>query len=378
MECPLAGEPVSQVLFISNHADIVGGGELSLLTLLEGLDRSHWSPTVVVPGDGAVAARCRVLGLATHAIPLPGLRRPGFAMLRCITALQALIKRTGASLLHANGSRAMFYAGVAGRLMDRPVIWHVRIADLDPVLDRLLVALACVVIVNSHAVGRRFPWVPPDRIRCIYNGVDLARFSPRKPPLGLRRSLGLPEEGPVVVSVGRLVAFKGYSYLLEAARRVQDAMPGIHWVLVGDGELRIELQAQCRSLGLESQVHFTGWREDIPEILALAELFVLPSLAEHFGRVVIEAMAMAKAVVATDAGGVPEIVIPGETGLLVPTAQPKALAEAILSLLDDPSLAARLGASGRRRVEATFTLSRHVEQVEALYMEALDANRPRL
>jgi len=366
------------VLVLSNHGEIVGGGEVSLLTLLKGLDRSRWAPVAVVPSEGAVAAGARALGLPTRVIPLPGLRWPGPAMLRSIVALRRLARDSGAILLHANGSRAMFYAGLAGRLLGRPVIWHVRVADRDDLLDWLLVGLAHAVIVNSKAVERRLAWAPPRKVRCIYNGVDLAHFSPRRPPPGLRSSLGLPEGAPVVGSVGRFVPYKGYAHLLEAARLVEAAMPGVHWVLVGDGELRGKLEGQRRSLGMEAQVHFPGWREDIPDVLALCDLFVLPSLGEHFGRVLIEAMAMARAVVATDAGGVPEIVLHGETGLLVPPAQPKALAEAVLALLEDPGRTARLGAAGRRRAETEFSLPRHVEAVEALYRVLLGANRGRL
>jgi glycosyltransferase involved in cell wall biosynthesis len=177
----------------------------------------------------------------------------------------------------------------------------------------------------------------------------------------------------MVASVGRFVPFKGYMYLLEAARMVQNHRPDVHWVLVGEGELREELEEQSRTLGLETQVHFTGWREDVPDILALCDVFVLPSVTEHFGRVIIEAMAMGKAVVATDAGGVPEIVIHGETGLLVPPREPKALADAALTLLSDPAGAARLGLAGRQRVEEFFSLSRHIEAVEEIYAELLGA-----
>lgn len=368
----------STVLVISNHGEIVGGGEISLLGLLQGLDRSRWDARVVVPSEGPVAFRCRDLGLPTHVVPLPTLRRPGPAMLRSVMALSALARKSGAGLLHANGSRAMFYAGLAGRLGRRPVIWHVRVADRDSLFDRLLASLASAVIVNSKAVGRRFPAAPEGRVRCIYNGVDLDRFSPRQPPEGLRASLGLPNGPPVVASVGRFVAYKGYGHLLEAARLVQDIRPGVHWVLVGDGELRVDLENRCRDLGLQAQVHFPGWREDVPDILALGDLFVLPSLAEHFGRVIIEAMAMGKAIVATNAGGVPEIVVHGETGLLVPPGQPKALAEAVVRLLEDPARAGRLGVAGRRRAKDTFSLSQHVGAVEALYSEVLGRVHGRL
>ena len=362
------------VLVVSNHGEIVGGGEVSLLALLEGLDRARWSPIAVVPSEGAVAVRCRELEIPTHVIPLPTMRRPRPTLFRFVMALRALIRSTGASLLHANGSRAMFYAGLAGRLSGQPVLWHVRVAERDLFLDRLLGSLARVIIVNSQAVGRRFAWVPAGRLRCIYNGVDLARFAPRVPPGGLRRALGLPEDGHVVVSVGRFVPYKGYEYLLEAARLVAATLPEVHWVLVGEGELRERLEQRCGDLHLERIVHFAGWREDIPEILAMADLFVLPSLREHFGRVLIEAMAMGKAVVATDEGGVPEVVIHGETGLLVPPAQPAPFATAVLALLKDPAKAARLGNAGRQRAEQVFSLGRHVEAVEALYQELLGTN----
>jgi len=367
--------PPQTVLLVSNHGEIMGGGEVSLLALLQGLDRSRWPAVVVVPSEGAVAAGARALGVSTRVIPLPGFRWPGPAVLWSLRALAQLTRDTGADLLHANGSRAMFYAGLAGRLVGRPVVWHVRVAERDHLLDRLLVRLARAVIVSSKAVGRRFAWAPPRKVRCIPNGVDLARFSLRDPPSGLRASLGVPEHTPVVGSVGRFVAYKGYADLLEAARLVEKAMPGVHWVLVGDGELREALEAQSRALGMEAQVHFGGWREDIPDILAACDLFVLPSLSEHFGRVLIEAMAMARPIVATGAGGVPEIVTHGETGLLVPPAQPEALAEAVLTLLEDPAQAARLGRAGRRRVETEFSLSRHVESVEALYREILGGDR---
>jgi glycosyltransferase involved in cell wall biosynthesis len=298
------------------------------------------------------------------------------AIARTLIGLAALVRRHQIALVHCNAiGRVALYAGLVGRWRRVPVLWHVRVAERESLLDRLLVSLMRAVIVNSKAVGGRFPWARPHKVRCIYNGVDLARFQPRHPPGGLCASLGLPVGVPVVASVGRFVPYKGYTHLLKAARLVQEAMANVHWLLVGDGELREELEGECRSLGLEAQVHFVGWREDIPDLLAVSDLFVLPSLGEHFGRVLIEAMAMGRAVVATDAGGVPEIVIHGETGLLVPPGEPKALAEAVLALLEDPARAARLGGAGRRRAESEFSLSRHVEAVEALYREVLGDDR---
>ncbi len=355
------------VLMVSNHAEIVGGGEVSFLTLLEALDRSRWAPVAVVPAEGMVAQRCRTRGIPIHVVPMPPLRCPGPRLVRSVVSLGRLIRGANAAVVHANGSRAMVYAGLAAKWVGRPVVWHVRVADSDGWLDRVLFRLADRVIVNSHAVGRRFAWADPCKVLCIHNGVDTVRFAPRPVSNDLRKRLGFAEGEPVVASVGRFVAYKGYGDLLDAAVLVQKIKPDTHWVLVGEGELRSELEARSRALNLGACVHFTGWLDDVRDVLALCDVFVLPSRGEHFGRVLIEAMAMGKPVVATDEGGVPEIVRHGETGLLVPSGLPAALARAILTILDDPAYAESLGAAGRERVEREFSLSRHVAQVERLY-----------
>jgi glycosyltransferase involved in cell wall biosynthesis len=371
------GEPVrrpTSILVVSNHGHLVGGGELSLMDLLRGLDRSRWAPALVVPEDGGVASRGRDLGLSVHVVPLPTLRRPGAGFLRSVTALGRLARTTEAALIHANGSRAMFYGGLAGRATGRPAIWHVRIAESDGVVDQALYALATGVIATSRAVARRFRSGAP-KVRLIPNGVDLARLTPRPPSRALGASLGIPPSAPLALCVGRFVPEKGHRHLLKAAARVERAKPGVHWILVGCGELEGELRAQARRLGLEAQVHFAGWRDDVADVLALCDIVVLPSESEGFGRVLVEAMAMAKAVVAAAVGGVPEIVLDGETGILVPSAAPAPLADAVRSLLDDPARAARLGAAGRARAESTFSLAAHVGGVERVYAELLGAGR---
>ena len=173
------------------------------------------------------------------------------------------------------------------------------------------------------------------------------------------------------MSLGRFVPYKGYPDLLEAAQLVNRTLPDLHWLFVGDGELRETLQQRRAQLGLNGHVHFPGWREDTSDLLALCDVFVLPSHGEHFGRVLIEAMAMAKAVVATSSGAVPEIVEDGETGVLVPPGKPTALGQAITSLIQDPALADRLGCKGRSRVERLFSLESHVLAIETIYGKLL-------
>ncbi len=359
----------TSILVVSNHGAIVGGGELSLLDLLRGLDRDRWAPVLVVPDEGEVGARGRGLDLPVHVVPLPTLRRPGPGSLRSVNALTRLARATDAEVIHANGSRAMAYAGAAGRLAACPALWHVRIADRDGLLDRALCAIATRVIATSRAVARRFAWAP-SKIRLIPNGIDLGQFTPRPASAALRAKLGVPPSAPVAVSIGRHVPEKGYRHLVDAVALIERAKPGVHWILVGNGELRSELEAQTRRLGLGSHVHFTGWRDDVADVLALADVFVLPSESEGFGRVLVEAMSMSRAVVATAVGGVPDIVA-GDTGVLVEPSDPVALAEAVRALLDDPARAARLGAAGRARAESLFSLGAHVDAVERVYDEVL-------
>jgi len=365
----------ASILVVSNHGAVVGGGELSLMDLLRGLDRDRWAPVLVVPEDGEVAARGRDLDLPVHVIALPPLRRPGPGSLKAVNALVRLARATDAALIHANGSRAMAYAGVAGRLTARPTLWHVRIADSDGLVDRALSAMATAVIAPSRAVARRFPWVPA-KVRLVPNGIDLGWFAPRPASKALRAGFAVPASAPLALSIGRHVAEKGYRHLVAAAALVARSQPDTHWILVGDGELRGELEAQARGLGLDARVHFAGWRDDVANVLALADVFVLSSESEGFGRVLVEAMAMGRAVVATAVGGIPDIVVAGETGLLVEPSDPGALAGAVMALLDDPARATRLGAAGRARAESTFSLGAHVDAVERVYEEVLGRGAP--
>ncbi len=362
---------VPTVIVVSNHGDIVGGGEISLLTLLKGLNRSRWDPVVVVPSDGDVARRCRALGIPTHVIPLPSLRLPGSAVFRSIAALRRLARDTHAMLFHANGSRALFYAGLAGRLTNRPVVWHLRLWRPDPLLDWLLARLATRTIATSEAVRTRLQRWPEAHRRCsvVPNGIDVEAFTSSRDPGKLRETLGVPSTVQLIGTVGRLVPFKGHRYLLEAMARLRERSPAIHLLIVGEGPERETLEQAVRDLGIAGAVKFLGHRTDVADLLALMEVFVLPSEAEDFGRVLLEAMVMGRPIVATASGGVPEIVLANKTGLLVPPADPAGLAGAVSTLLGDPDRAQAFGQAGRRRVEEHYHLRQHAELVEAVYAE---------
>lgn len=324
---------------------------------------------MVVPAQGELAAECRRDDIPVFVVPMPvaGWLRKEFRT--GIRRLREIIRVTDAAVLHADSALAMRYAGWAGRLEGRRVIWHVRTHVSEGLSDRLLSSLAHRIVVNSKLVASRFPFVRKDRLLCIYSGVDLDGFPPPSFAArdAVRRRLGIPLNVPLVLSVGRLAPGSGYGALLDAIGQVTAARADVHWVIVEGGEERAVVEARCRELGLHERVHLIGPGESMPEVLAACDVFVAPSLHDVFGRVLVEAMSMRKAVVAPKSGGAPEIVVPGETGLLVPLGDVTALAHGISNLLANPNLAEYFGHNGRSRVEHQFTLTRHVETVSGVY-----------
>jgi glycosyltransferase involved in cell wall biosynthesis len=211
---------------------------------------------------------------------------------------------------------------------------------------------------------RRWPALQR-RAHVIHHAVE-EFSSPAAPPVEFP-----PADGPVISIVGRLQAVKGHRIYLEAARAVLAARPDAKFWIVGDGELRRELEAVVSKDGLRSAVSFLGYRSDALQLIAMSDVVVSASHYESFGRVVLEASALGRPVVATAVGGTPEIVIDGETGLLVPAADPAGLARAVLRLLNDPEFAQRLGAAGRAFVRQRYSLESQATALAALYQEAV-------
>jgi glycosyltransferase involved in cell wall biosynthesis len=365
----LESTPVAEptpLLLVANFADRLGGGEESLLTLARGLDRSRFRLHAVVPGEGAIAETLRRLGIPVAVLPMPPLRLQNLGgFTRALRGLRHQAVAWHIRLIHAHGSRVAVYAGLVARRLGIPLIWHVRIADRDRLLDPVLLRLSTRVIAISQAVKARFAGSRHlGKIQVIYNGVDLPYWSPAE-------RVTASAAGPVVLLVGRLSPEKGQATLLRAAPAVLQKVPGTRFILLGadlDHEGR-HLRLLARTLAVEGAVEFREWLGDPRAVFQEADVVVLPSRSEGFGRVLVEAACLGKPVVASRVGGIPEVVVDGVTGLLVPPENPAALAEAVVTLLRDPAIRARLGAAGRERALAHFTASRHVEEVASVYEE---------
>jgi glycosyltransferase involved in cell wall biosynthesis len=358
------GEPPG-ILLVANFADRRGGGEESLLTLARGLDRRRYAPCALVPGEGEIAAALRGLDIPVALLPMPQVRPWTLpAVLGGLRRLRALLATWRPRLIHAHGSRGALYAGLVARASRIPVIWHVRIADRDPVLDRGLVGLAARVIVISRAVAARFDGCRhAGKIRVVYNGVDPEDWAP-----GVAVA---PASGRVVLLAGRLCRDKGQRTLVRASRAVLAEVPDARFVLLGadtDGEAE-RLRGLSRQLGVDHAVELRPWIADPRPAFRASDVITLPSRSEGFGRVLVEAACLGKPVVASRVGGIPEVVVDRHTGLLVPAEDPRALASALITLLRDADLRRTLGSAARERALTRFTAQAHVGGVQAVYDE---------
>ncbi len=296
--------------------------------------------------------------------------------------LTQAIKRIQPDILHTHTSKAGFLGRLAGRLAGARHVVHTPhghvfggyfsplTTSVFAMLERSAARWTDRITTLTAAEARQYLALRigrPEQFVTIPAGVDLAPVLSAPP-------IRLVEDGPVIGTVARLVPVKGLHYMINAAPDILRRFPDARFVLVGDGELRQALKAKARALSLDDRVVFSGFREDVPSLIAGMDLFVLPSLNEGLGLVLVMAMALGKPIVATAVGGVPEVLGEGEAGMLVPPRDSRALADAICTLLGNPARAQALGQAGRRRAPL-YSAEGMVAALAKLYREVTDGAR---
>jgi len=296
--------------------------------------------------------------------------------LRAILAMGRLIGAHSVDLVHTHSSIDAWVAGLAARSLGVAIVRsrHVTI----PIARRraLVYRLADRVITSGEAVAAivRSAGVPADRVVAIGPGVDTLRFHPGVSGAGVRAELGL--RGPAVGLVANIRGSKGHAYFLEAASSVVREHADARFVIVGGGVGFDDVRRRVKDAGLEASVIMTGFRRDIPEVMAALDVLVLPSTrSEASSQVVPQALAVGTPVVGTTVGGTPELIRDGETGRLVPPADGRALAAAILDVLRDPSRARAMARRGQARVLAEHSLDASMARTLAVYDAARAARR---
>ncbi|MDI6873806.1 glycosyltransferase [Candidatus Solincola sp.] len=381
-------------LLVVNHAVETGGAERVLLDFLRRLDRERFEPGLAVPYRGPLVEEAEALGVRIH-LGFPsrrlleirrkslGGRRAAAAypldFLATVLRLALLIRRESYRLVFTNSAKADIYGSLAGWLARRPVAWRFHDLASPETFSRLNLWLlrtfatlfARRVLAISGAVREALLalGVPEEKVKVVYNGVE-AREDAGEMRQRVRREWGLPDDCPAVGLVGRLVEWKGPDVFLRAAARVAEYFPETRFFLVGGAifgreDYPEELRELSRSLGLEERAVFTGFlRDPLPAMAALDCLVHASVEPEPLGMVILEAMSLGLPVVATEGGGVPEIVEDGRTGLLVPPGDAEAMARAVVWMLSHPEERKEMGERGRKRVKEAFELGARCREME--------------
>lgn len=359
-----------------------GGGERNVVDLLPRLAARGCEVdlcTLTTRRDGPIAADVAAAGI--RRVDLGGTR---LLDVRAWARLRTLVRSGGYDLVHTHDQ----YSNILGALLVRPsrvpVVMSRHVLEEPRPRWREAVRAEAVlraarfgatrVVAVSDAVRVRVAAdarLDPARVVTVHNGIDPRRFHGDRAEA--RRRLGWPAGAPAVTMLAVLRPGKGHEVLLDAVPAVTTAVPGTVVRLVGGGPLHDDLARRAAALG--PAVELTGERSDVPDVLAASDVVVLPSWSEALPTVLLEAGAAGRPVVATPVGGAPEIVVDGETGVLVPTGDPAALAGAVVGLLRDPARAAAMGERARARVHARFTLDHQADGLIAVYRDVLAASR---
>ena len=371
-----SGDPIRVVYCIDNMQ--VGGTELNAVRTAERLDRRRFSISVVCIRDsGPLMARYKDAGITVHSFPMTSLMGPG--ALQQAVRLVRLFQSERTDIVHSHDAYTSVFATLCARIAGVRGVIASRRSWYSPHLqgrilraNRVAYRFAHRVVGNSPSVSRLVEsegGVSASRIVTIPNFLDEESFEPLPAPERRRMlgELGVPEGAFVVGIIARLSPVKDHGPLLRAIASLRDRIPAVHCVLVGDGPEHASIEALASTLGIRDIVHLAGERTQPPNLHGLFDVSVLCSTTEAFPNSVLEAMAAARPVVATDVGGTPDAVHEGTTGLLVRPSDPSRLADAILRLYQEPALRAKLGNAARAAARAGYSADAVIGQVEALY-----------
>ena len=370
---PLEGGRVRVVEVMATGTN--GGAQEHVHSLVTRLDPSNYDVRVVSLSHGSSVRRLEKAGVDVSVIDEPDDRAAVRALAEMLAEMEPEVIHNHMYRAEVVGTRAALLLGEMG--CKRPAIIstvhssrvrcvddRVALRQLTPLMDRLIVVSKAIELKIQEEGRTGAP------TSLIYNGVDLQRYNHQQPCCTLHEEYLIPESVPIVGVVARLEAEKGHRVLLEAWPLVLDEHPEAWLLVVGEGSERNSLEAQTGSLGISDHVVFTGRREDVPAVTAALDVAVLPSYREAQGLSVLEAMALSRPVVASNVGGIPEMIEDGVTGLLVPPGNREALADAINHLLSDHPYADMLAKRGHDLVHDRFCIELMTSQIETLYDEA--------
>jgi len=347
----------------------IGGLERVVVNLVRGsIDSPYRCVVVCLEQEGELADEIKALG-----VPLFNMSKKDGWDWNCIFRLARRFHKEGVQIVHTHNIAAHFHGGIAALLAGVPVRVHTKHGRDYPdikkrvLLNRVLSWFTHAIVPvsdNARDVALEIEKVNPSKIHRIWNGVDTEQYRPEP----------TTHKQPTIGTVARLSPEKDQKTMLAAFRLVLDELPDARLVFAGDGESAAELRETAAKLALTGHVDFLGMRTDIREVLNTFDLFTLSSITEGISMTILEAMACGLPVVATDVGGNKEIIHPPECGLTAPARDPRALAEAYLTLLRDPARRAAMGTAARERAMQHFSVETMVKAYSTLYEQLLEEN----
>lgn len=378
-----------KVLHIHTLPVISGSGINTLLTMI-GLSKNRYDVEFACAPGGPLADEVIEKGIKFHPIRNFVQRISIYDDLMALWELVWLIRQQRYDIIHTHNSKAGFIGRLAAGIAGVPIIVHTihgfAFHEFEKVprrrlfvwLERFAAKLADKLIVISEPLrewGLSLKIGKPEQYVTIYSGIEIDKFKVEVNVVEKKRQLGISPENKVIGVISKLWEGKGHRCILQAARNVIAKVPNVKFMFVGEGYLRKELEALTQQLGLGDYIIFTGFRTDIPQLTSIFDIAILASLFEGLGRVLLEAMALGKPVIATKVGGIVDVVDDGNTGILVPPNDPTALGEAIIRLLLDDDLRHKMGKAGEETIDAKFSAKTMVAQIQKIYEELLVKRR---
>ncbi len=369
------------VLFVDSVSDI-GGAEISMILFLKYLNRDLFNPIVIIPDKGPLYNKIEELGIEVITMNLTKITMPfPLGYIKTVWNLTRFIKEREIALIACHMENCNQYSLPASKINRIPIVVHTRNLIFDfRSFWRTFLHFPDVLIANSKATADSYiPFIRKhQKVKVVYNGIDLEEYSPSTNCNQIRKKYVINNEKFLIGVIARISRPKRQDVFIKAMAEVVKICPDIFAFIVGETKIDQsenyleELHQMVKKFGLTDKVIFTGFVSEMKELYASLDLLVLPSQAEPFGRVLIEAMAMEKPVVATRAGGAAEIVENGVTGLLVPPDDIDSLAQAIIRMLENKEDRIRMGKAGRKRVENMFSIEKNIEETQKIYTEVLN------
>lgn len=374
-----------KVLHIHTLPVISGSGIHTLITM-KGLDKSRYEVEFACAPGGPLIDAVVNQGIKFHPVKNFVQRVSICNDLMGLWQMVCLMRRRRYDIVHTHNSKAGFIGRLAAKIAGVPVIVHTvhgfafHEFEKPPRqrlfiwLERLAARFADKLITVSEPLkqwGLRARIGRADKYITIYDGIEIDRFKLNFDIEKKRQEFGIKPEELVIGAVSKLWEGKGHRCILRAARDVVAKVPDVKFMFVGEGYLRKELESMTHQLGLNEYVTFAGFRRDVPEITAIFDVAVLASFFEGLGRVLLEAMALGKPVIASRVGGIVDVVDEGKTGIFVSPNDSAALAEAMIRLLSDGKLREKMGEAGKEKIGVKFSAGTMVAQIEKVYEELI-------